>query len=226
MRLLLLISLACLLTTNARAQVYKYIDSSKVTGYNAYKQQVAAHPQKRLVNLKEFIPGVVLDIRYATANNFTGRPVYNKAAAFARLPVAEALKAVQAELNKKGLGLKIFDAYRPYAITVKFYEIATDTTYVADPRKGSRHNRGCAVDLTLINLKTELELEMPTGYDSFTPHASANYNNLPLKKLNNRKLLRDVMERHGFKVYSSEWWHFDYTGWQNFELLNIPFNQL
>lgn len=214
------------MATNARAQVYKYIDSSKVTSYKAYKKQVAAHPQKRLVNLMEFIPGVVLDIRYATANNFTGRPVYNEAAAFTRLPVAKALKAVQTELNKKGLGLKIFDAYRPYAITVKFYEIAADTTYVADPRKGSRHNRGCAVDLTLINLKTGLELEMPTDYDSFTPQASANYNNLPLKKLNNCKLLRDTMERHGFKVYSSEWWHFDYTGWQNFELLDIPFEQL
>ncbi|MCD8742314.1 M15 family metallopeptidase [Mucilaginibacter roseus] len=226
MRLLLTISFACLLVTNACAQVYKYIDSRKITSYNAYKKQIALHPQKRLVKLKELVPGLVLDIRYATTNNFTKQKVYKKAEAYARQPVADALKAIQAKLNKKGLGLKVYDAYRPYAVTVKFYEIATDTTYVANPRKGSRHNRGCAVDVTLINLKTGRELDMPTGYDSFTPQASANYSHLPFNKLNNRKLLRDVMERHGFKVYSSEWWHFDYTGWEKFELLDIPFEQL
>ncbi|MBE9585613.1 M15 family metallopeptidase [Mucilaginibacter sp. JRF] len=216
----------CLLNITAGAQVYKYIDSNKITAYTAYKKQVNADPEKRLVNLKDFIPGLVLDIRYATTNNFTGQRVYNSAMAFARMPVAQALKSIQAELKKKGLGLKIYDAYRPYAITVKFFEIAKDTTFVADPRKGSRHNRGCAIDLTIINLKTGHELDMPTGYDSFTPQASANYKNLSAKKRTNRQLLRSVMERHGFKVYSSEWWHFDYIGWERFELLNIPFAQL
>ncbi|MCC8411149.1 M15 family metallopeptidase [Mucilaginibacter sp. UR6-1] len=210
----------------ATGQVYKYIDRDKITGLSSYKKQIGVDPDKKLVNLKSFVPGLVLDIRYATANNFTGQPVYDKAMAFARLPVAKALKKVQAELKSKGLGLKIYDAYRPYAITVTFYEISKDTTYVADPRKGSRHNRGCAIDLTIINLKTGKELDMPTGYDSFTPQASANYNNLPANKLANRTLLRTVMEKHGFRVYRSEWWHFDFMGWADFELLDIPFNRL
>jgi zinc D-Ala-D-Ala dipeptidase len=226
MRWLAVLCLICLLNITASGQVYRYIDSNKVTGYQAYKKQIITNPQTRLVNLKSYIPDLVLDIRYATNNNFTGQRVYDKAMAFARLPVAQALKNIQAELKQKGLGLKIYDAYRPYAITVKFYKIAKDTSFVADPRKGSRHNRGCAVDLTIIDLKTGRELDMPTGYDSFTPQASANYKNLSAKKLANRQLLRSVMERHGFKVLSSEWWHFDYSGWEQFGLLNIPFAQL
>lgn len=208
----------------AVAQTYQYIDDAKVINAKRYPTYIrAAGNDKKLVELKKYIPGLVLDIRYATDNNFTGQKVYEQAKAFARLPVAKALKNIQAELRSKGLGLKIYDAYRPYAITVKFYEIAKDTTFVADPRKGSRHNRGCAIDLTLLYLKTGKELDMPTGYDDFTAKAAANYTGLSPQKLHTRSLLRAIMEKHGFAIYPSEWWHYDFKGWEKFELLDVPF---
>src|ERR1051325_10605099 len=143
----------------------------KATNLAEYKESVKSSPEKQLVNLETFIPGIILDIRYATTNNFTHEKIYNLARAYARKPVAEALKKAQAEFNKQGVGIKIFDAYRPYKATVKFYEVYHDTTYVASPYRGSRHNRGCALDLTVINLKTGEELKMPTGFDSFKKEA-------------------------------------------------------
>jgi D-alanyl-D-alanine dipeptidase len=198
----------------------------KVTAYKAYKQSLISHPEKQLVDLEKFIPGIVLDIRYATTNNFTRQKIYNLAKAYARKPVAEALKKVQAELNRQGLGIKIFDAYRPYKATVKFYEIYRDTTYVASPYRGSRHNRGCALDLTIIDLKTGEELKMPTEYDSFRKEAwpSTPVTDPVIRK--NRALLIAVMEKNGFRVNSSEWWHYDFKGYKNFEVMDIDFEEL
>ncbi len=194
----------------------------------SYKQQVKANPDKKLVELVKVIPNLKLDIRYATKNNFTGVEVYPSAKAYARKPVALALKKVQKDLKKLGLGLKIYDAYRPYAITVKFWQVTpTDKkAFVANPAKGSRHNRGCAVDLTLINLKTGKEIAMPTPYDSFKPEADPNYMALSPEVLKNRKLLIKLMENNGFKVIGNEWWHFDFTGWENYELMDIAFKDL
>jgi D-alanyl-D-alanine dipeptidase len=222
--ILALMLLFTFISTNA--QQYKYIDSSKVMGVKKYTQQIKAHPETRLVEIKKYIPGIVLDIRYATTNNFTHKQMYKEAKAFARLPVVLALKDVEADLKTKGLGIKIFDAYRPYAITVKFYETALDTNFVADPRKGSKHNRGCAIDMTLIDLKTGKELDMPTGFDSFSKKASANYPNLPKQELDNRELLKSVMSAHGFTVVQTEWWHYDFNGWSRFPLLDIPFSEI
>jgi len=208
------------------AQQYKYINSNLVMGLKRYNKQVSDTPGLKLVEIKKYVPGIVLDIRYATTNNFMHRRMYTEVKAFARLPVAEALKAVEEDLKTKGLGLKIYDAYRPYTVTVKFYEMAHDTNFVADPHKGSRHNRGCALDLTVINLKTGKELDMPTGYDSFSVKAAANYTNLPKAEIANRELLKNAMEAHGFKIYRTEWWHYDFNGWQNFPLLDIPFSEI
>jgi zinc D-Ala-D-Ala dipeptidase len=210
---------------NARAQ-YKYIGASKVMGLKKYQGKIADSPDYKLVEIKKYVPGIALDIRYATTNNFMHKRMYNEAKAFTRLPVAKALKAVEAELKKKGLGLKIYDAYRPYAVTVKFYEMAHDTNFVADPRKGSRHNRGCAIDLTVIDLKTGKELDMPTGFDSFSPKAADGYANLPKNEIANREMLKSVMQAHGFKIYRTEWWHYDFDGWQKFALLDIPFEKI
>lgn len=190
-----------------------------------YKESVKTNAANELVNLAS-IPGVVLDIRYATPNNFTGEKIYNLPRAYARKPVAEALKKIQADLKPQGLGLKIFDGYRPYSATVKFYEVYRDTTYVASPYKGSRHNRGCALDLTLIDLKTGQELQMPTEWDSFKKEAWPSTPVADPKIRANRKLLIDAMEKHGFKVNSSEWWHFDFIGWQKFAVLDIDFEEL
>jgi D-alanyl-D-alanine dipeptidase len=193
---------------------------------NEYLQSVSANPDNELVEISKVIPEIKLDIRYATADNFAKQAVYSEARAFARMPVVKALSAVQAELKQKGLGLKIFDAYRPYSVTVKFFEVAENKNFVANPKTGSRHNRGCAIDLTLIKLRTGKELRMPTAYDSFAPQASADYNDLPEKIKNNRTLLINIMEKHGFKVLDNEWWHFDYKNWKEFDLMDIPFNQL
>jgi D-alanyl-D-alanine dipeptidase len=207
-------------------QRYKYIDSSKVMGLKTYLRQIRSQPNTRLVEIKKFIPGIALDIRYATTNNFMHRQMYSQARAFARLPAVLALKQVESDLKKRGLGLKIYDAYRPYDVTVKFYETARDTNFVADPHKGSKHNRGCAIDLTLIDLKTGKELDMPTGFDSFSKKAAANYPGLPKSEFNNRELLKKVMQAHGFTVYRTEWWHYDFNGWTNYPLLDIPFSEI
>lgn len=211
---------------SAGAQHYKYIDSTKISGPARYKKQIKANPDKQLVEIKRYIPQIVLDIRYATTNNFMHRRMYQQAKAYARLPVVKALQQVEADLQSRGLGLKIYDAYRPYSVTVKFYEMASDTNFVADPRKGSKHNRGCAVDLSLIDLKTGKELDMPTSFDSFSRKAAANYPTLSKQQLDNRELLKTIMQAHGFKVLNTEWWHYDFNGWASYELLDIPFSAL
>lgn len=198
----------------------------KATRYAEYKESVKSNPEKELVNLEKFIQGILLDIRYATTNNFTKAKIYNLARAYARKPVAESLKNAQAEFNRQGNGIKIHDAYRPYKATVKFYETYHDTTYVASPYRGSRHNRGCAIDMTIYNLKTGKELTMPTEYDSFKKEA---WPTTPVKDpviKKNRNLIISVMERNGFKVNASEWWHFDFVGWEKFEVMDIDFEEL
>ena len=212
------------LATLPVAAQYQY--GLQPTSYKPYLESVKLDPQKELIDLAEFIPGLVLDIRYATTNNFTGERIYDLAKAYARKPVAESLKKIQEELKALGLGIKIFDAYRPYRATVKFYEVYRDTTYVASPYRGSRHNRGCALDLTLIDGASGEELKMPTGYDSFTRQAWPTSPVPDPEARKNRALLIQVMERHGFKVTASEWWHFDFRGWKNFEVLDIDFRQL
>ena len=201
-------------------------DLEIISSTEAYEHTVAENPAKQMLDIAREIPGITLDIRYATTNNFTGVVMYPEARAFARKPVLEALKSVQAELNAMGLGLKIFDAYRPYATTLKFYEVYPDTNYVAAPWKGSRHNRGCAIDLTIIDLQSGAELEMPTPYDDFTEKAWHNYTELSEEALKNRALLRDVMTRHGFEILDSEWWHYDYQGWKAYELMDLSFEEL
>lgn len=225
MRKFILFSLL-VLTIGARAQQNNASQLLIINDMHAYQSSVKSDKNKELVEIKKWIPNIKLDIRYATKNNFAKIPVYKQAKAFARLPVVEALRNVQNELNKSGIGLKIFDGYRPYSVTVKFYELASDKNFVANPKDGSRHNRGCAIDLTLINLKTGKELEMPTPYDSFAPEAAANYEKLSEQVLKNRALLINTMEKNGFKVLSNEWWHFDFNGWKNFELMDIPFEDL
>ncbi len=189
-----------------------------------YLQSAAADPGKELVDLAAI--GIPLDIRYATPNNFMKQTLYPVAKAYLRAPAAEALANVQRDLATRGLGLKVFDAYRPYRVTVAMWEPIKNPDYVADPAKGSRHNRGAAVDLTLIDLKTGAELPMPTPYDDFTPRAAHAFTDLPADVLQNRALLREVMVKHGFEPLPSEWWHYDFGGWERFELMDVPLDAL
>ena len=190
-----------------------------------YQALAARDPEQRLVDVST-IPGIRIDVRYATTNNFMHQQLYPVAKAYLRAPAARALAEVQRELANQHLGLKVFDGYRPYAITEKMWEPIKNPDFVADPAKGSRHNRGAAVDLTLVDLDTRNEIAMPTPYDDFTPKASANYAELPPNVIANRAKLHDAMVRHGFDQLRSEWWHFDFHGWERFPLMNVPLEAL
>lgn len=191
-----------------------------------YRAQVNMYPQHKLVALDQFIPGIHLDLRYAGTNNFMHRSVYTGAYAFMTLAAAARLKEVERELNKKGLGLLIYDAYRPYSATLKIFSIVRDTDYAASGKTGSRHNRACAVDLGLIELSSGKALEMPTGFDSFSLQAHRDYTGAGTTAIKNRALLREIMQDHGFSELKTEWWHFDFEQWRQFPLLDIPFESL
>ncbi len=183
-----------------------------------------------LVEIAEIDPTIRLDIRYATTNNFLGRPVYAQARAFLQRPAAEALSRAQRSLNARGYGLVVFDGYRPWSVTKIFWDSASDEErrieFVANPRKGSRHNRGCAVDLSLIDLKTGMTVRMPSEYDEFSERAFPTYEGGAPESRAFRDMLRRAMEAEGFTVYSAEWWHFDYKDWKQYRILNLPFEHL
>ncbi len=193
-----------------------------------YKEQVKQDPSKKMVELKSSIPAIVYDLRYATTNNFMHRYMYppKTKKTFMRAPAALALNKVQEALKMMGFGLKIFDAYRPFAVTVKFWELVKDERYVANPSKGSGHNRGIAVDLTIINLKTGQELDMGTGFDNFTDSAHHTFTSLSKEVLQNRTLLKTTKEKFGFKAFDTEWWHYFYGDPDQFEILDLDFKTL
>jgi zinc D-Ala-D-Ala dipeptidase len=197
-----------------------------VSKYKQYKELVSKDPSKKMVELKSVAPNLVYDLRYSTLNNFMHRKLYKQGEeTFLRSPVADALAKAQRELNEKGLGLKIWDAYRPYSVTVKMWEPIKDERYVADPKKGSGHNRGGAVDLTIINLKNGNELNMGTGFDNFSDTAHSTFTNLPEEILQNRLLLKTTMEKYGFINLQTEWWHFYWKELSRFEVMDIDFKK-
>lgn len=174
-------------------------------------------------------------VYYATENNFTHKQVYPSARCFLQEPAAHALDKVEQELEKQNLGLIIFDAYRPLSVQKIFWQICPNENFVADPAKGSRHNRGCAVDLSLIDLKTGTELVMPSDFDEFSAKANRNYAAMEPEARKNCKLLEEVMEKHGFKGLPTEWWHFDFVGinskpgqeaWKEFPISDIDIEAL
>ncbi len=180
-----------------------------------------------MVDLKKFIPGIILDLKYATIDNFMHQKLYpTVTTTFLRKPAAEALKKVMIDLKELNLSIKIFDAYRPYSITEKMWEMVKDDRYAADPTKGSGHNRGAAVDITLIDLETKKELPMGTGFDNFSDTAHASFIHLSKEVLKNRDLLKNIMEKYGFIRLSTEWWHFYLSNSSDYELLNLKFSDL
>jgi D-alanyl-D-alanine dipeptidase len=181
-----------------------------------------------LVNLTTLNPTIKLDIRYATSNNFLGAPVYEEAKAFLQRPAAEALARAAEKLQHLGYGLLIHDAYRPWYVTKIFWDATPENKkiFVADPKDGSRHNRGCAVDLTLYDLKTGREVPMTGGYDEMSERSYAFYPGGTDLERWDRALLRNALEAEGFVVYPYEWWHFDYKDWRQYPILNLTFEQL
>ena len=181
-----------------------------------------------LVELNRLDPSIKLDIHYASTNNFLGEPLYEQARAFMERRAAEAVVRASRKLHEQGLGLLVFDAYRPWYVTKIFWEATPkeDHEYVADPAQGSRHNRGCAVDLTLYDLKTNQPLSMPSSYDEMSVRAHPDYAGGSAEETAHRELLRTTMEAEGFTVYSSEWWHFDYTDWKQYPIVNVAFGDI
>lgn len=200
------------------------------------KEALAASPPKEssdlkksdLVELRGLDSTIKYDIRYATSNNFMGAPFYTSAHAFMQRPAAEAVARAAAELRKLGYGLLIHDAYRPWYVTKMFWDGTPSDkhVFVADPSQGSRHNRGCAVDLTLYDLKTGAPIRMTGGYDEMTDRSYPLYPGGTTLQRWHRDLLRHAMEAQGFNVYEAEWWHFDYKDWRSYPIGNLTFEQL
>jgi zinc D-Ala-D-Ala dipeptidase len=181
-----------------------------------------------LIELIKLDPTIKLDIRYASTNNFLGTPVYTQARAFLQRPAAEALLRAHHELEARGYGLIIHDGYRPWYVTKIFWDATprSEKIFVANPAEGSKHNRGCAVDASLYDLKTGNEVQMPSGYDEMTNRAYANFAGGMADERALRTLLRKTMEKQNFRVNPSEWWHFDYKDWKQYPILNVKFEDI
>jgi len=181
-----------------------------------------------LVEVVRLDKSIRLDIRYATADNFAGRAVYPEARAFLQRPAARALVRAHRALKKKGFGLVVFDAYRPWHVTKLFWDITPEDRkqFVADPARGSRHNRGCAVDLTLYELGTGRQVTMPSAYDDFTERAHVDYRGGTDEQRRLRGILRAALESAGFAVYEPEWWHYDFKDWREYPILNTSFSEI
>jgi zinc D-Ala-D-Ala dipeptidase len=184
--------------------------------------------QPELVELIKLDPTIKLDIHYASSNNFMGTPFYTEARAFLQRPAAEALVRANAKLHQQGYGVLIFDGYRPWYVTKMFWDgtPVAGHLYVANPALGSKHNRGCAVDLTAYDLRTGRPLDMPSGYDEMSERAHSDYAGGTAQQNVDRALLRSAMEAEGFVVNPAEWWHFDYKDWRQYPIMNVRFEQL
>jgi D-alanyl-D-alanine dipeptidase len=235
--LVLLLALVANLTPaadDARPRVFRITPVRPVAELR--QQALAARPPAepgpfRAVDLVELVkldPTLHLDIRYATSDNFLGVPVYTQARAFLQRSAAEAVVRAHRALAARGYGLLIYDGYRPWWVTKVFWEATPPSghDFVADPAKGSRHNRGCAVDLSLYRLSDRRPVEMPSRYDEMDERASPGSAGGPPEPRRLRDLLRAAMEREGFSVFETEWWHFDYAGWREYPILNIPFDAI
>lgn len=198
------------------------------TACSSLPQTDGASRSPELVELTTLDPTLKLDIRYATSANFIGRAVYPEARAFLQRPAAEALVRVHSRLRTQGLGLLIFDGYRPWSVTKIFWDSVSGNkrNFVADPRIGSKHNRGCAVDLSLYDRHTGQPVAMPTDYDEMTTRAYPDYTGGSPESRHHRDLLRAVMEAEGFTVHPREWWHFDYEDWPEYPVIDVPFSAL
>jgi D-alanyl-D-alanine dipeptidase len=181
-----------------------------------------------LVELNKLDPTIKLEIRYATTNNFMGTPMYTQARAFLQRPAAEAVARANKKLRELGYGLLIHDGYRPWYVTKMFWDATPDDKkiFVANPAQGSRHNRGCAVDLSMYDLKTGKAVSMPSGYDEMSPRAFSDYAGGTAEQNEHRAILRRAMEAEGFFVNPKEWWHFDYKDWKSYRIGNVDFQDI
>jgi kynurenine formamidase/D-alanyl-D-alanine dipeptidase len=205
-----------------------FIAAASIRAQDGPPKEDRAFREADLVELVTIDSTIRLDVRYAGKNNEFGRPFYSEARAFLQRPAAEALVRVNRALKEKGYGLLVFDGYRPWSVTKAFWDLtpADKKIFVADPKSGSRHNRGCAVDLSLVDLATGREADMGSRYDEMSERSYTTYTKGPKEALARRELLSTAMEREGFSAYSAEWWHFDYKDWRDYALMDVPFAAL
>ena len=190
----------------------------------ALMEEDAGEKRIPLVDVRSLSPDIKVEMRYAGSDNFTGKRIYDCGRCFLRPETAAKLANAQRALGKLGLSLKIWDCYRPLSAQKLFWSLVPDPRFVADPKTGSRHNRGSAVDVTLVDARGK-ELEMPTGFDDFTPRAAHGETRLPARIIHNRRLLAESMEKAGFQRLASEWWHYDDSD-GNGDILDVPFDEL
>ena len=200
----------------------------RVSSVTTHQKEVQRSSMLNMVDPQTLIPGLIYDLRYATEQNFTGKRMYPKGtqSSFLRVAAAKALEKAADSLRQYGLGIKIFDAYRPFRVTLRFWKLIKDERYVANPSKGSGHNRGIAVDLTLYELKSGDELNMGTGFDNFSDTAHHSFENLPAPIARNRFLLKSIMTQAGFNALETEWWHYALPNPSAYSILDIPFKKL
>ncbi|HYE24910.1 MAG TPA: M15 family metallopeptidase [Clostridia bacterium] len=232
--LLLALSVATVALQEPAPQVFRITPARPIAELRA--EALKASPpaeagtfrKPELVELITLDPTIKLDVRYAGPDNFLGTPVYEQARAFLQRPAAEALMRAHRKLREKGYGLLIHDGYRPWFVTKIFWDATPPDKreFVANPDEGSRHNRGCAVDLTLYELTTGRAVEMPSLYDEMTPRAYPEYKGGTAEQRRHRELLREAMESEGFQQIENEWWHFDYKDWKQYPILNVRFEEL
>lgn len=191
-------------------------------------QEKGVFLKSELVEIVKFDTSIHLDIKYATSNNFVGKAVYPQARAFLQRPAAEALVNVNKALKSYGYGLLIYDGYRPWSVTKLFWDATPkkNKKFVADPKKGSRHNRGCAVDVSLYQIATGVKVEMISQYDEMSERSFPNYKGGTPEQRILRDLLIRIMKENGFSVYDTEWWHFDYKDWKLYKIENIQFSEI
>jgi D-alanyl-D-alanine dipeptidase len=182
---------------------------------------LSAQHDTSIVLLKDIDPTIAQDVRYATTNNFTGQVLYPTDKVYLRKIAADSLAKANKYLKEKyGLHIKIFDGYRPLSVQKKMWKVYPNADFVADPKKGSRHNRGAAVDITLID-STGKELDFGSAYDEFSKRSRRNYKGLSKEQTKNRAMLDEAMTKYGFIPLSSEWWHFDFNHWRRYSILDV-----
>lgn len=226
MKTCILLLSGCLATgTYAQAQTAAASKPSLkvIRTYDQYAGLVARQPDQLMIDLSAYIRAVDIRMPYASKANFTHHKLYPFAKAFLKVRAASALRAAANDLIGKGYGLILYDAYRPYSVTRKMWKFEPNSDYAADPRTGSNHNRGIAVDIGLYSLKTHQDVAMPSSYDSFTDSAHTDYNALSDSVLANRSLLQQIMMAHGFKPLRTEWWHFSFQDTASYPLMDVSF---
>ena len=199
-----------------------------ISSLDSLEMTIALDPLLEMMELKQLVPNIKYDLAYAQKSNFTKHRLYPKRlkSTYLRKEPALALAKIAAELAVKGLGILVWDAYRPYFVTERFWKLIHDERYVANPIKGSGHNRGIAIDMTLYELSSGTLIDMPTGFDDFSENAHHGYQNISEINIKNREILKGVMEKNGFIKFETEWWHYSWPSPSKYDVLNIPFSQL